>query len=278
MTRYTAFAIHLAVSLLVVGTLLGISILFWFPPPLFEIDGGWSGLRIVALVNLVLGPLLTLIVFRSGKPGLKLDMGTIFTIQLLALSFGVWTLHDNRPALLVYADDLIKPVPASVVQDIDPQGRLLERFGDEFPIKLAIPIPTDPEASSSYVLQRIFSETPLHLHTDDYVRLSEWWQEVTADSLNIEKYAARKPEWQQALEHSLAELKRPVDELVFLPIMGRKKSGIVIAEATSGDFVGFMDIPFFPEWGSRRVPLKERLAAVETLPPAPDQLAPQTPN
>jgi len=275
MTRYTAFAIHLATSLLVVGVLLGISILSWFPSPLFEIDGGWSGLRLVALVDLVLGPLLTLIVFRAGKPGLKVDMGIIASVQIIALSYGVWTLHENRPVLLVYADDLIKPVPASVVQDIDPQGRLLGRFGDEFPIKLAIPIPTDPEESSSYVLERVFSKTPLHLHIDDYVRLSEWWPEVTADSLNIEKYAARKPEWQQALAHSLADLKRPVDELVFLPIKGRKKSGIIIAEATSGDFVGFIDIPFFPEWGSRRVPLKERLAIA--MPPAvPGQPTPQT--
>jgi hypothetical protein len=277
MARYTAFAIHLALSLLVVGALLGISILLWFPSPLFEIDGGWSGLRIVALVDLVLGPLLTLVVFRAGKPGLKMDMGIIVTIQVAALSYGVWTLHHNRPVLLVYADDLIKPIPASVVQDIDPQRRLPERFGNEFPIKLAIPIPLDPEQGSPYLLKRIFSETPLHLHTEDYVRLSEWWPEVIADSLNIEKYAARKPEWQRALEHSLAELKRPIDELVFLPIMGRKKSGIVIAEATSGDFVGFIDIPFFPEWGSRRVPLKERLATA--MPPTgPTQPAPQTFN
>jgi hypothetical protein len=259
MTRYTAFATHLLISLLVVGTLLGLSILLWYPSPLFEIDGGWQGLRIVALVDLVLGPVLTLVVFRPGKPGLRMDMAVIVSIQVAALSYGIWTLHHNRPALMVYADDVIKPIAFSVVEEIDPQGDLLRRYGDELPVRLALPIPTDPEAGSDYLLQRVFSPTPLHLHIDDYVRLSAWWPGVIADSLDITHYVQQDPAWRRQLERTIAQLQRPVEKLVFLPIEGRNKSGIIVADAASGDFVGYLDIPYVPHKARRNLTVRERL-------------------
>jgi len=259
MNRYAAFATHLLISLLVVGALFGLSILLWYPSPLFEIDGGWQGLRIVALVHLVLGPVLTLVVFRPGKPGLRMDMAIIVSIQLAALSYGIWILHHNRPALLVYADDVIKPIPFSVVEEIDPQGDVLRRYAEELPVKLALPIPTDPEAGSAYLLQRVLSPTPLHLHVDDYVRLSEWWPGVIADSLDIAHYVQQQEAWRRQLEQTIAQLQKPLDELVFLPIEGRNKSGIVVADAASGDFVGYLDIPYVPHKARRNLTVRERL-------------------
>jgi len=268
MTRFSAFATHLLVSLLVVGLMLGAGVFLWYPPPLFEIDGGWQGLRMVVLIDLVLGPLLTLIVYRPGKPKLKFDMGVIFTIQLAALSFGVWTLYQHRPALLVYADDMLKPFALSVVEEVDPDGSVLRRFGSDFPLKLAIPIPTDPEAGSRYLLKRLASDIPLHLQIKDYVPLADWWPGIVADSLNIERYVTRKTEWQLAFQRSLHELDRSMDELVFLPIKGRNKSGIIVAEAVSGEFIHFLDIPFVPEWGSRKIPLRQRLEETALSAPA----------
>jgi len=259
MTRYTAFATHLGASLLVAGALLGASILLWYPPPLFEIDGGWKGLRLVALVDLVLGPVLTLVVFRPGKPGLKTDMAIIIAIQLSALSYGIWTLYHNRPGLIVYADDMIKPIAVSVVEEIDPGGELLRRYGSELPVKLALPIPTDPETGSEYLLQRLRSPTPLHLHTDDYVRLSEWWPGVIADSLDIGHYVQQNTSWHLEYERTTAGLGRTADELVFLPIEGRHKSGIIVADAATTDFIGFLDIPYLPHKARRKVTVRERL-------------------
>ena len=278
MTRYTAFATHLLISLLVVGALFGLSILLWYPSPLFEIDGGWQGLRIVALVHLVLGPVLTLVVFRPGKPGLRMDMAIIVSIQLAALSYGIWTLHHNRPALLVYADDVIKPIAFSVVEEIDLQGDLLRRYGEELPIKLALPIPTDPETGSAYLLQRVLAPTPLHLHVDDYVRLSEWWPGVIADSLDIEHYVQQETAWRRQLERTVAQLQRPVDGLVFLPIEGRNKSGIVVADAASGDFIGYLDIPYVPHKARRNLTVRERLQMQQDAVAEPDRGTGQEPD
>ena len=39
----------------------------------------------------VVGPLLTLIVFRAGKPGMKFDLAVIGLVQVAALAYGTAT-------------------------------------------------------------------------------------------------------------------------------------------------------------------------------------------
>jgi hypothetical protein len=260
LTRYSAFTTHLLASIAIFAALFGVVIVAWYPAPLFQIDGGWQGLQIVALVDVVLGPLLTLIVFRPGKPGLKLDMAIIIAIQLGALAYGVWTMHHNRPAFLVFADDLIEPIPVSLAEEMDPSGQLLERFPGSYPVRVALAIPTDPVAGAEYLLEKVRSETPLHLHHQDYVPMAEWWPAVVDDSLDIDYYVSHKPEWQTQLRLKLAETGRTKDAVAFLPIKGRYKSGIIIADIDSGEFVGFLDIPFDPALARKKRLLKDRLA------------------
>ncbi|MCG6936115.1 MAG: hypothetical protein LJE73_09510, partial [Proteobacteria bacterium] len=71
-SRWRAFLIHLGISLVIFLILAYIILIKWYPVPFFYTDGGWQGVRIVAAVDLVLGPLLTLLVYKHGKPGLKM--------------------------------------------------------------------------------------------------------------------------------------------------------------------------------------------------------------
>ena len=80
--RLPAFLVHVGISLTLVLTLAAATWLFWYPPPYFRFDGGWQVLRLVAVVDVVLGPLLTLVVYRRGKKGLAIDLSIIGGVQL----------------------------------------------------------------------------------------------------------------------------------------------------------------------------------------------------
>jgi hypothetical protein len=99
--KATATALHFAASVMAVGTLLLLVTQLWYPDFLFTTDGGWQGLRIVVLVDVVLGPLLTFVVFRRGKKGLMMDLSLIVLLQLVALLGGGWVVHAERPLALV---------------------------------------------------------------------------------------------------------------------------------------------------------------------------------
>ncbi|MEJ2399037.1 MAG: hypothetical protein P8Z67_12590, partial [Gammaproteobacteria bacterium] len=101
MTKLKAFASHLGISFLIFLIILYFIIFKWYPFPFFSTDGGWQGIRIIIGVDLVLGPLLTLIVFKPGKPGLKFDLSVIAIMQAGALAWGIWTVHHQRPIAAV---------------------------------------------------------------------------------------------------------------------------------------------------------------------------------
>lgn len=106
-SRWGAFAVHLGISLLIFLALAGVILYCWFPGGLFAIAGGWEGIRIVAAVDLVLGPSLTLIVYNIAKPARELarDLGLIALMQLLCLGAGVYTVFHARPLAVVHVFD-----------------------------------------------------------------------------------------------------------------------------------------------------------------------------
>jgi hypothetical protein len=107
--RVQAFAIHLLISLAVFAALLGAMWFWFFPGALFAAAGGWQGVQIIALVDLVLGPCLTLIVFNRNKPAAELrrDLALIGLVQVLALAGGVYAAHLVRPLAVVHVFDTL---------------------------------------------------------------------------------------------------------------------------------------------------------------------------
>jgi hypothetical protein len=73
-SRYEACFYHFLISLLVFAGLAYLILYQWYPGFFYAIDGGWEGMRIIVGVDLILGPILTLVVFKAGKPGLRFDL------------------------------------------------------------------------------------------------------------------------------------------------------------------------------------------------------------
>src|SRR5262245_27659918 len=96
LTRWHASGIHLLISAAIAGIALSVMLLVWYPGPLFEACGGTGLLFILIGVDVVIGPLITLIIFRIGKRGLRFDLCAIAVLQLSALLFGSYVLFEAR--------------------------------------------------------------------------------------------------------------------------------------------------------------------------------------
>ena len=58
--------------------------------------------KLLVLVDVIVGPLLTFIVFKKGKKSLKFDLGFIALLQIAALIYGSYTVYNGRPSTVVY--------------------------------------------------------------------------------------------------------------------------------------------------------------------------------
>jgi hypothetical protein len=105
MSKIRAALTHFGLSALVVGGLLLLIFFLWYPDPFFRIKGAGEIIMMLVGVDLVLGPVLTLIIYRAGKPGLKFDLSVIVLMQLVALVYGANSIYQERPEYLVFAVD-----------------------------------------------------------------------------------------------------------------------------------------------------------------------------
>lgn len=108
--RARAAAVHLALSTVAVVLLAAAMLVWWYPPPFFMIDGGWQVLRLIILVDVIVGPLLTFVVFNRAKRELRYDLGVIAILQIGAFAYGAWIMHAHRPAFVVHVETALYTV------------------------------------------------------------------------------------------------------------------------------------------------------------------------
>lgn len=106
-TRLIAASLHFLTSAIIISIFLSIVYLIWYPAPFHIIHSVFDAVKIALVVDLVLGPFLTLVVFNTRKPRSELirDLSMIFLIQISALSWGIHITHKVRPVFLVFQDD-----------------------------------------------------------------------------------------------------------------------------------------------------------------------------
>ena len=86
--RWTAFAIHLTGSAIAFLLLAFTIRQLWYPGVLFFTEGGLEGLKLIAGVDIIIGPLLTLIVYNIQKRELRRDLAIIGIFQALCFAGG----------------------------------------------------------------------------------------------------------------------------------------------------------------------------------------------
>lgn len=125
MSRWRAAGIHLLISAAIAAAVLALMLGVWYGPTLFRAMGG-AGLALIVIgVDVVLGPALTLAVFRSGKRGLKFDLTVIALVQVAALVYGCYVVSLARPAFIVFVKDQFQ---VATVAELDPEQLAQARY------------------------------------------------------------------------------------------------------------------------------------------------------
>lgn len=103
--KFIAAGIHLLISIVVALFVIALLVFYWFPGSLIEL-GAIQGAKIMLIVDLVLGPVCTFVVYKKLKSSLKFDLSVIALIQIGALIYGLITVHSQKPSYLVltYSD------------------------------------------------------------------------------------------------------------------------------------------------------------------------------
>lgn len=175
--RWKAFGIHLLCSLLVLAVILAILIYIWYPG-MFIDAGGWQGIRIVTGVDLVLGPLITLIIYNPAKKHLIWDMTAVVTFQICCLTIGVYIVHSQKPGLLILSDEGIHTIHHSDLKRFSIDRKDLPATPELHGIPFYI---VDLPEEGAYIVKgnaEIFENRPFYTLTQHYLPF-DWQLEPT---------------------------------------------------------------------------------------------------
>ncbi len=242
MTRTQAFLIHLGISAVIYLVLLYLIVFIWYPQPFFAADGGWQGVRLVTGIDLILGPVLTLIVFKAGKPGLKFDLTLIGIFQALALSWGVWTVYDQRTELVVFADGAFYTLNPAQVAGVGEAAQKIIAHADTRPPYAYVGLPLD-KAEKKTLVRSLFAGRPLFLHGELYAPLTaDNQRKIPAQGTPLATLLNQSPSSQQALDDFLQQQQGKVDDYAFLPLHCRYEHLVMVVDRKDGHFVASLNI------------------------------------
>lgn len=100
--RLRYFLTHLLISAVIASMSLGLVLGVWYEIPLAQAVGVGKVIIILLCIDVILGPLLTLIVAKENKTSLKFDLIVIALLQFLALSYGLYTVSLGKPVWIVF--------------------------------------------------------------------------------------------------------------------------------------------------------------------------------
>jgi hypothetical protein len=194
MSRWKAGAIHFSISLMLFIGLLAIILLLWYPGILFSIDRGWAGLQLVIGVDLMAGPLLTLVVFKTGKKGLKFDLCCIAFFQAACMTAGMWVIYSERPVALVLAWDAIYSVDTEEFIEYGRDPNILKDFPGPFPKLIYVELPESDIAAEIASVRAQFIGDPLYMQTENYRAMPIEADEIQSVFRRMESTKAEAPE------------------------------------------------------------------------------------
>ena len=223
MSRWKAAAIHFGISAAVALALATLMSLTWYPPLLAWTVGKLGIMGILFAVDVSIGPLLTLLVFKAGKPRLKFDLGVIAALQVLGFLYGVHVLYQARLVYLVFSVDSFHPVTAVDIprENLDKASRTprwsLPLGGPE---TVAVRLPQDPEEKFKLTLKTISGGADVHQYPEFYVPYPQAKQDVLKRALPLQKLLERDEETRAKLAGWLLRHRREAASVKYVPLYG----------------------------------------------------------
>lgn len=240
--KMRAALIHVGISSAIFLIFLYLILVEWYPPPFFTTDGGWSGIQIMVLVDIVLGPTLTFIIFnpRKSRKEILFDLSMIALVQLGALAWGGYTVYNQRPVAVVEWEGILKPLTPAPLYAQEKTLADLQQFGvgprpviraeppknsDEIGTMMELAFNKDIGETQQFWMFRPFKKSLVEIRKRalDITAIVKDHAEIGAE---LDKFLQKNPG-------------KKAEDFFYLKFAGRYKDAIFVFDA-AGDQVGAM--------------------------------------
>jgi len=237
--RFRAGLIHLLISTVLALAVIGLVFFVWYPQPLHSAVGVTRIFFIVLGVDVVIGPLLTTVVYRKGKKSLYFDLSVIALLQSLAFAYGLWTVAEGRPVWLVYnvnRFDLVQAyqVAEQKADEVDVTYRSPSWWGPRW---VSAQIPEQVEQRNSVLFESVFTGVDIAQKPEFYHPLYDEIESIRKHAKPFEELSRYNPQPAVTDVH----LRWPEAD-AFLPMMAKTQAVTVLINKKTAKIISIVNL------------------------------------
>ena len=237
--RLKFFLSHLLLSFLVALLVVGLVFFIWYPSPLNTAVGVTHIFLMLLVIDVILGPLLGLLVYKEGKKTLKFDLSVIILIQISALCYGVFSIEQGRPAWLVYNVDRFELVRKNElvdtnIQQAQPQFQKPSWFKPQY---VATEFAKDTQQRNDEMFAEVFSGISISQRPERYVELTQAKTQIQQRALPLVELQQYNPKID--VEKTLA--KYPKAD-AWLPLKANAVDMVILVNKESASIIKIVDL------------------------------------
>ena len=229
--KFKAFLFHFILSVIIVSLVISSVIYFWYPVDYLGVTSFKEIALLIVSIDLVIGPLLTFVVFNPKKKSLRFDLAIIALFQLSALSYGTYTLFETHPLYLTFNGGSFNLISAKDVQPKKAKHAEYKISKLDSPKLAYVEMPTDYKNLMNVVIgNRTKGAQKLEQRTEFYKPYDENVDNILAKSLDSELILSDKNLLKEA---TVLSKYKNTKNLAFLPLKGTNDAIIILDKKTA---------------------------------------------
>lgn len=223
---------HLSASTLVAALCGGLVFGLWYPYPYSDLVGGRDLFLLMVSVDVICGPLLTLIIFDKKKQPTELytDLAIVICLQLAALAYGLVTTIHARPIFMAFEGDRFRTVslPDIDLGDLPNAAPEFSRIGYGGPRLIGVKLakPSDPDFVRS--IKQSLEGLPPAFRPSRWVSYEQLREDVARNSRPIALLRQKAPKQGAQIDKTIEELRTDEYKLGYLPLQSNIQSSWVV--------------------------------------------------
>ena len=237
--RLEFFLSHLLVSFLIALLVIGLIFFIWYPTPLATAVGVTHIFLMMLAIDVIIGPILGLLIYKEDKKTLKLDLSIIITIQTIALCYGIYGIEQGRPAWLAFNVDRFEMVRKNeIIQDH--LGQAKQQFQSPSWLKpqfVAVKFASNSEERNQNMFEEVFAGISLAQRPERYVNFAQAKVQIKQRAKNLEELKDYNNE--KSVMDALAKYPKAN---AFLPLKANEIDMTVLVNKNTGEVVKIVDL------------------------------------
>jgi hypothetical protein len=239
--RLKAFGLHLLASTCALSLILGTLYLGWYRWPAWYLADVVHVVIVMAGVDIVVGPLLTLVIARSSKPRRELvrDISMIVVVQLCALIYGTASLWSGRPLYYAYSETVLQLVQS---YDIDAEEAARGRRQNpglaphwySLPRWIWAPLPQDPALRQQIVQSAVTGGDDVISMPQYFRPWAEGWPALRTHLKKVDDVAYFMGADKKKLKERMRAAGIATDQLNSMPLIGRGRPLLAVFDPADG--------------------------------------------